>query len=133
MPGDGCWCSGVHGTNCSLSPLVPSVHPPFCNCIVLLPEALCGGLSGTQTLGRRLSLANVCTLLSNNAGKYGSATLELSFNWTRVLVRSWLFCIQHFPDQYVGGSCLKTVWRFEHISFYCGSLGLNSLGMLLAC
>ena len=31
--------------------------------------------------------------------KYGSTTLdsELSFNSTRILVGSWLFCIQHFP------------------------------------
>ena len=69
MPGDGYWCSGVHGTNCSPGPLVPSMHPPFCDCIVLLPEALCDDIPGTPTLGRHLSLANIRTPLSNNAGK----------------------------------------------------------------
>ena len=53
-----------------------------------------------------------------------------SCNSTRLLVGSWLFCIQHLPYLVSCGACLEVVWRFERRTFYIGSLRVK---LVLAC
>jgi hypothetical protein len=61
-----------------------------------------------------------------------TASIELSFNSTWLLVGSWLFCLQNLPCL-VSFWCMRggyVVWRFEHRTFYIGSWRVK---LVLAC
>lgn len=59
-----------------------------------------------------------------------SSMLKLSFTSTRVLVSSWLFCIQYFPYSMRFWCTLEPVWRFEQRTFYISSFRAK---LILAC
>ena len=79
----------------------------------------------SQILLRRLSLTlytsdgNIFSGLQNETKVFTACnTLELSFNSTRLLARSWWFWIQHLPSLASFGSFLEGV--FEQETLYIG-------------
>ena len=86
-----------------------------------------------KALSRELCLGNVALIPLHRRIRQHVLLLqilEFSSNSTWLLIRSWLFWIQHLPSSVSFGACLEVVWRFEQRTFYIGSLRVE---LVLVC